>query len=244
VQAGTAEIMFTYFRDLEGLNRELMAIQILTQLTLLIGVVQVLAAACKLGRLTQFVSHSVVIGYITGTALAVLVNQLSSFLGIPSSTEGQSIYDRAFYLATHLGLIHWPTAVIGGACLMLLILLRRLDRAIPAPVITLVLAALAVHILANYPVTLISMGAEQKAIWQDVTLIGTIGNLNDLLPNLDHSNRLMLIESSKIYCLQFTTIIDPVFHKLRNRCFFQIKSDRNNDTNIESNVKTQKNTRQ
>ncbi|MEI8365693.1 MAG: SulP family inorganic anion transporter [Parachlamydiaceae bacterium] len=184
VQAGTAEILFTYYRGLEGADREIMALQILTQLTMLVGIVQILAAGCKLGRLTQFVSHSVVIAYITGTLLAVVVNQLFTFLGVPGNSGGQSIYDRAFYLATHLGQIHWPTALVGAGCLTLLITLKRLDKAIPAPVITLVLAALAVHILGRYPVSFISADAAQQDHWQNVMLVGNTGRLNDLIPNV------------------------------------------------------------
>ena len=77
IQAGTAELLFTYYRGVEGFEKEMLALQILTQLTMLVGIIQVLVAGCKLGRLTQFVSHSVVIAYITGTVLAVFVSHPS-----------------------------------------------------------------------------------------------------------------------------------------------------------------------
>ena len=183
IQAGTAELLFTYYRGVEGFEKEMLALQILTQLTMLVGIIQVLVAGCKLGRLTQFVSHSVVIAYITGTVLAVFVNQLFTFLGVPSNSGGQSIYERAFYLATHLGQIHWPTAVVGGGCLALLLILRRIDKSIPAPVITLVLAALVVHILGHYPLGFIATETDQQDYWQHIILVANTGRLNDLIPS-------------------------------------------------------------
>ena len=94
VQAGTAEILFTYYRGLEGPEREIAAIQILTQLCMFVGMIQVLAAGCKLGRFTQFVSHSVIVAYIAGTAIAVVVNQLFTFTGITNTPGGDSLYEK------------------------------------------------------------------------------------------------------------------------------------------------------
>lgn len=146
VQSGTADILFTYYRGVDGVERELIALQILTQLALIIGIVQILAAGCKLGRLTQFVSHSVVVGYIAGTAIAVVVNQLFTFLGMPRFPGVHSIYERAAYLFTHLHLIHIPTALIGLGSLLTLVILKRTDKRIPGAVITLILAAVSVHL--------------------------------------------------------------------------------------------------
>lgn len=54
IQAAVAEILFSYYRDLSGMARELMAIQILTQLTLLVGLIQVFASLFKLGEANPF----------------------------------------------------------------------------------------------------------------------------------------------------------------------------------------------
>lgn len=147
VQSGTAEILFTYYRDLTGGERDIVAVQILTQLSLLIGLIQVAASICKLGRLTQFVSHSVVVGYIAGAAIAVVINQMFPFLGISRMPGVHSFYERGTYLLTHLNFIHIPTAVIGLASLVLLIILKRMDSRIPAAIITFAFAAAAVQLL-------------------------------------------------------------------------------------------------
>lgn len=136
MQYGTSEILFTYYRHLSGLEREIVSVQILTQLTLLVGVIQLVVALCKWGRLIQFVSHSVVVGYLAGTAIAVVINQLYGAFGIPRSPDVQSLYERGAYFISHFSYIHIPTAMIGLSSLALLILLRRINPRIPGALIT------------------------------------------------------------------------------------------------------------
>lgn len=146
VQTGTAEILYTYFRGVTGAERDMLALQILTQLALLVGIFQILAAGFKLGRLTQFVSHSVITGYIAGAALAVVINQLYVFLGISRMPGVSSMYERGVYLITHLLDIHIPTALFGISSLIVLITLKRMDQRIPAAVIMLAFAVLGTHL--------------------------------------------------------------------------------------------------
>ncbi len=182
VQSGTSEILFTYYRGLEGSEIDLVALQILTQLTLLIGIMQIFAAACKLGRLIQFVSHSVVVGYIAGAAIAVIVNQLFTFLGIARMPGEHSLYQKGAYLLRHFDLSHWPTAAIGLLSLVLLILLKRMNKKIPAPVITLAVSAVAVALL-KYPFfSAVETEGDVISHWQNVLLVGDAGNFYDIIP--------------------------------------------------------------
>lgn len=186
VQAGTSDVLYTYYRGLEGIERDVVSLQILTMLTLLVGLVQIMAAGAQLGRLTQFVSHSVVIGYIVGTALAVSVNQIYTFFGVPMMSGDHSIYAKGFYFITHLNEIHSPTAIVGFGSLILLILLKKISKRFPAAVITLALAAVAVHLLSHssfYEFDIATEGTLESH-WQEVSLIGHRGFFSELLPNL------------------------------------------------------------
>lgn len=182
VQAGTAEILFTYYRGLEGPERDVAAMQVLTQLCLLVSIFQVLAAGCKLGRLTQFVSHSVIVAYIAGTAIAVVVNQLFTFTGLPNTPGSDSIYAKGLYLVTHVQDVHWPTAVIGGGSFLILVILKRIDRRIPAPLIALILSALVVHALSNYSFGSVPTEGEMQNYWQKVLVLGDTGSLSEIWP--------------------------------------------------------------
>ncbi len=150
VQGGISSTLFTYYRDVTGPAKEELALQILTQLVLLVGFIQILAAFLKLGRLTHFVSHTVIVGYISGVALALVINQLFPLLGMSVPLGVSSLYERSFYILTHLPAMHWPTALIGVTCFFFLIGLKRIDRKIPAGAIMLVTVAILAYFLGYF----------------------------------------------------------------------------------------------
>ncbi len=183
VQYGTAEIIQKYYRDISPVDREFLAIQIVAQLSFIVGSLQVLAGFFKLGRLTQFVSHSVVAGYLAGTALALAVSQLFVFFGIPMIENLDSLYDRTLYIISHLHLIHWPTALIGLGSLLLLVLLRRAIPRMPNAVIMLIIAGLVVHLLglSSYSESGILNYVTKNEVGH-VTLVGDAGEMPGIFP--------------------------------------------------------------
>ena len=182
LQAGTAEILFTYYRGLSGPERDMAAMEILTQLCLLVSIFQMLAAGCKLGRLAQFVSHSVIVAFMTGTAIALVINQLFTFTGIPNTPGGDSLYAKGSYLATHFQEIHWPTAMVGLGSFLLVLILRKWNKKIPGPLIALILSAVAVHALSSYPFGSISTEETQLQYWGKVLVLGDTGSLSTTWP--------------------------------------------------------------
>lgn len=186
IQLGTGQIMFTYYRDLSSVERDIVAVQVLTQLTLLVALIQIIAAWCKLGRLTQFISHSVVVGYIAATAIAVVISQLFIFLGMPRMTGVHSLYESAAYLTTHLHEARWCDVVVGASSLVLLLALRRINNKFPAAVITFIIASAAVHFLgvSSYSShSMLEYFCPIELIPQ-VTLIGDTGELSNVIPNI------------------------------------------------------------
>ena len=124
--------------------------QILTQLMLLVGVIQILAAFLKLGRLTHFVSHTVIIAYVSGVALALVINQLFPLLGIAVPMNVSSLFERSAYILSHLQAMHWPTAAIGIACFIFMIGLKRIDRKIPAGAMMLAIVSVTAYFLGHF----------------------------------------------------------------------------------------------
>lgn len=185
VQSGTAEILYTYYRDLSVADREIVAVQILTQISLIIGIVQILAAWCRLGRLTQFVSHSVVVGYIVGAACAMIINQLFVFFAIPRMPGVHSLYEKGVYLLQHASFIEWPTAIVGGCSLIVLVILKRISKRIPAGAITFAIAGIAVELLglSSYSGSshLSDVYFDDNAL-SNVALVGDTGEVYEVFP--------------------------------------------------------------
>lgn len=132
IQAGTADILYSYFRDASAIEKDLYALQIMTQIALLAGIFHLIVAIFKLGRMTQFVSHSVVIGYLAGGALAVIANQLFTFSGIPPLQGVNSLYEKIKYFILNLEEINLATLGIGLASLTLLIIFKKIGKRLPA----------------------------------------------------------------------------------------------------------------
>lgn len=187
IQLGTAQILFTYYRDLSNFERDIVAVQILTQLTLLVAILQITAAWCRLGRLIQFVSHSVIVGYICAAAIAVVINQLFVFLGISRATGMHSLYESGVYLVTHLDEMQWFAVIIGSGSFLLLMIFKHINPKIPAAVITLALASIVVDLLGISSLSnhswLASFYAMESPLPQ-VLLIGDTGVLSDVIPNV------------------------------------------------------------
>src|SRR5262249_42093823 len=79
VQAATMDLLYRYYQNVTEPVREGIALEIMAALTLLIGLFQVIAGFFKFGRVIQFVSLAVVIGYIAGAAVAISADQLFNF---------------------------------------------------------------------------------------------------------------------------------------------------------------------
>ncbi len=185
VQAGTSEIIYTFYRGVTGAERDVIAVQIVTQLVLLVGVFQLLGALFRLGRLSQFVSQTVIIAYMTGTALAVVVNQSFIFLGLGLPEGVLSLFQKAHYLLLHIDGIHVPTLAIGFVSLVSLLLFRRFKMKIPSAALMLLLAAIAVYAfgLSPYPdKELLDPFAEGYV--QPVQLVASTGTVHGIIPRL------------------------------------------------------------
>jgi len=122
-----------------GETGALATVELVGLLTLLIGAFQLLAAFFKLGRLIQFVSYSVVVGYIAGTATAIGVGQLFALTGLTCPPEIDTLYQKIFYWAFHLKKAHLLTVTMGIASLAACVMLRRVSRKIPTALTMLVL---------------------------------------------------------------------------------------------------------
>ncbi len=179
VQSGAAQILFTHYRDLSGPEREFAALQIITLLSFLIGIFQILVAVCKLGRLTQFVSHSVIVGYMAGTSIAIVISQLFALFGITRMTGVSSFFERGIYFFTHLHDIYWPTATIGISSLVLIIALQKIDKRIPASLIAFALAGAVVHYFGLNDYDIMAIDDSRRTL-----LVGDIATTFEVVPLL------------------------------------------------------------
>jgi len=121
-------------------------------LTLVMGVVQIVAGYVKLGTLARFVSEPVLIGFTAGAGVYIVINQLPSFLGIEKAQIAKDLWgfvppkSAAFDLVRLLRSLEGIHLVTAGLALLTLVLVRglqrlepRFGRRVPAPFLAMVI---------------------------------------------------------------------------------------------------------
>jgi SulP family sulfate permease len=111
-------------------------------LALTVGVMLVAAGFARLGFISDFLTKSVVTGFIIGVAITIIVGQLPKILGVPG-LDG-SLPEQLAQLLSELPDTNPYTLAVGFAALLLILILRRISRRIPGPLIALVLGIIAV----------------------------------------------------------------------------------------------------
>ena len=114
-------------------------------LTLLAGLLCIGASFFKLGALADFLSRPILAGFMNGIALSIALGQLGKLFGF--EIEAGGIIPRFIELAQKLGQTHLPTLAVGVASFAVLLVLPRLVRRLPAALVVMILAAIAVAAL-------------------------------------------------------------------------------------------------
>ncbi len=77
----------------------------------------------RLGSLASLLSHPVISGFITASALVIAASQLGPVLGLRAG--GDNLVEVAEKLLSNLGDVHLPTLAVGGLTIALLMWIRR-----------------------------------------------------------------------------------------------------------------------
>src|SRR5690606_33784052 len=117
-------------------------LQYLLAATVLTGIIQIIAGALKLGSLMRFVSRSVVTGFVNALAILIFMAQLPELIGVS-----------------------WVVYVMVAAGLGIIYLFPYVSRAIPSPLVCIVL-----------------LTALAMLLGLDIRTVGDMGELPDSLP--------------------------------------------------------------
>jgi SulP family sulfate permease len=142
-----------------------------TTLTLLVGVLLLLMGLLRMGFVANFLSHPVISGFISGSALLIAVSQFKHLLGVPA--DGLTLLQVLPALYAQLPELHLPTLLLGLGSLALLLLLRNLGRCGVAAALALrarQLSALLLMLLA------IALSAALQLETYGVRVVGTVAS--------------------------------------------------------------------
>ncbi len=129
----TAFMLFSFFSvnpALTGRWGELIPL-----LVLMVGLVATVGALFRVADLLQYISRSVLVGYISGAAVLIVANQLKPFLGLSgvmSEQTSATFVGLLFGLAQALPQTHWVAVVIGVTTLLIFTGVKRWRPTWPA----------------------------------------------------------------------------------------------------------------
>jgi SulP family sulfate permease len=116
-------------------------------LALMTGLWMLLAGVIGLGFVTRFLSRPLLLGYVAGSAIVMIVSQLDSLIGISLQAQDDTLAELSETIR-RLGETDVTTLFVGLGVIGVALLVRRIDRRLPAYLIA-VLVAIAVSALAD-----------------------------------------------------------------------------------------------
>lgn len=128
--------------------------------TVMAGVILIVMGLTRMGRLIQFIPYPVTTGFTAGIAVVIATLQMRDLLGLQVAHMPEKYLERVLALAAALPTARWPDMLIGASTLALLLLVPRLTKRVPAPLVALtlttVVAALCTRLIPDFHVETIS----------------------------------------------------------------------------------------
>ena len=148
---------------------------------LLCGGLLFVARIARLGFLADFLSRTVLVGFLTGVGVQVAMGQVGGMLGIPEQSASVRFVSGNllgfFKTLGHISEGSWETALVSAATLAILVVFARWIRLIPGGLVAVVgmialswifdFAAHDISILGPVPSGLPHVGFPQGVTWSD-----------------------------------------------------------------------------
>ena len=117
--------------------------QILFLLTFLVGLIQLALGVLKVGKIINYVSHSVIVGFTAGAGIIIGLGQLNELLGISLARGYHPLYAKVGLVLRSLDTANVFALALGGLTVALILVCKKISRNIPGSLIGLIICAAA-----------------------------------------------------------------------------------------------------
>jgi len=125
---------------------------------LVCGVMLLIARLLRLGFLGDFLSASVLIGFLTGVGIQVLAGQIPDLLGVPKGSGNW--FQQQWAWIKELDQISWTTFAFGAATIVIIVGFKKFAPVVPGAIVAVVL--------------LIAISTATKASTHGVAVVGSV----------------------------------------------------------------------
>ncbi|MCJ7450918.1 MAG: SulP family inorganic anion transporter [Steroidobacteraceae bacterium] len=140
-------------------------------LAFMVGVIQVVITLLRLGDLTRYISHSVIVGFTLGAATLLVLDQAKNLLGLKSMGGGHDNFVHQFWMTmTEGGSVHTTTLAVGLGSVAMVIGLRWVKNR-PG-----------MRLLPDLLITVLAMAAIVAWLGLDARGVAVVGEIPDRFP--------------------------------------------------------------
>ncbi|MEY6432836.1 SulP family inorganic anion transporter [Thioalkalicoccus limnaeus] len=126
-------------------------------LALFAGLLCIAASFLRLGALADFLSRPILVGFLNGIAISIALGQAGKLFGF--DVEDKGIVPVAIEVATKIAQTHWPTLAVAALAFVVLFLMPRFTRKLPAALVAMVVAGAVVAALGLGEAGVATLGA-------------------------------------------------------------------------------------
>lgn len=112
------------------------------------GVIQVLFGIFRLGILVNFLSNPVISGFISATAIVIIINQLNVVLGIPLERTNNAFIDLKNTIL-NIGNLNVLAAILGLGSVVIIYLIKAISKKIPSSLVVFIVCTIATYFLVQ-----------------------------------------------------------------------------------------------
>ena len=133
-------------RNYMGLDN---AYQMLFLMTFMVGALQVLFGVIKLGKVINFVSHSVIVGFSAGAGVLIALGQLSTLLSISiKDSAHMATTEKFYYVITHLSQTNLYALGLGLMTMALMLICKKINKNLPGALIGIIIPIIFIIVFA------------------------------------------------------------------------------------------------
>ncbi len=164
---------------------------------LLIGLAQMLLGLLRFGFLSNFISHPVIVGFTSAASIIIAISQLKDFLGI-EIPRFPNAYETLQYAILHIGETNWQSALVCASSIILMLILKKINRSIPHALIVVLLGIVLVYGVGEERLNLPIAGDIPQGLPSLVVPVLTWENIVRLLPTVFTVTIIGIVESISI----------------------------------------------
>ena len=129
INGPTNAISIALLSALAGVDGDEMRLTAAVMMATMIGLIQIGITLFRLGDLSRYISHSVIVGFTLGASVLLMLDQLKNVLGLKAQGDPHSPFlSRFWQTMVGGGEVQLPTLAVSLGTIGLVIVLRRFNR--------------------------------------------------------------------------------------------------------------------